>query len=83
MRCPCIECEKRGCGVFHDQCELYKKYTEERVLDRKDIKKKTQTITKETNKQNTTSITNKTPTSNKKLKQYVNNKNKLDKLGEN
>lgn len=41
-----------------------------------DIKKKTQTITKETNKQNTTSITNKTPTSNKKLKQYVNNKNK-------
>ena len=40
MRCPCIECEKRGCGVFHDQCELYKKYTEERVLDRKDIKEK-------------------------------------------
>ena len=40
MRCPCIECEKRGCGVFHDQCESYKRYTEERALDRKDIKEK-------------------------------------------
>ena len=40
MRCPCIECEKQGCGAFHDKCELYKQYAEERVLDRKDIKKK-------------------------------------------
>ena len=40
MRCPCIECEKQGCGAFRDKCELYKQYAEERVLDRKDIKKK-------------------------------------------
>lgn len=26
MKCPCVECEKRGCGTFHDQCETYLEY---------------------------------------------------------
>lgn len=28
MRCPCIECEKRGCGPYHDICEHHIKFTE-------------------------------------------------------
>lgn len=23
---PCKKCERKGCGVYHSQCELYQKY---------------------------------------------------------
>lgn len=23
---PCSTCERRGCGAYHDQCELYSQY---------------------------------------------------------
>lgn len=26
MTCPCKNCEKQGCGPFHDQCERYQEY---------------------------------------------------------
>ena len=26
MICPCKDCEKKGCGVYHDKCEEYQKY---------------------------------------------------------
>lgn len=28
MICPCKDCENKGCGVYHDQCEEYQKYVE-------------------------------------------------------
>lgn len=27
---PCKNCEKRGCGAFHDKCEPYQKFIVER-----------------------------------------------------
>lgn len=38
MTCPCINCEKKGCEVYHDKCELYKTYKE----DKNKINKKRQ-----------------------------------------
>lgn len=26
MKCPCVECEKKGCGAYHDQCPEYSLY---------------------------------------------------------
>lgn len=26
MRCPCIECDKKGCGAYHDKCEPYQAF---------------------------------------------------------
>ena len=26
MKNPCMNCEKAGCGVYHDQCEPYQQY---------------------------------------------------------
>ena len=23
INCPCINCEKKGCGVYHDNCEKF------------------------------------------------------------
>lgn len=40
MKNPCINCEKQGCGVYHDVCKDYKKWSEDIRLDKKDIKKK-------------------------------------------
>lgn len=40
MKCPCIKCEKKGCGTFHDQCEPYQKYSKDRKDDRSDIRKR-------------------------------------------
>ena len=28
MKCPCRECEKRGCGPYHDQCTAYSRFRE-------------------------------------------------------
>lgn len=30
MKCPCKDCEKKGCGSFHDSCENFKKWTASR-----------------------------------------------------
>lgn len=27
---PCVTCERKGCGSFHDQCEKYQAFTEYR-----------------------------------------------------
>lgn len=40
MKCPCINCEMKGCGVFHDQCEPYQEYAKARRDDRDDINKR-------------------------------------------
>lgn len=29
MNNPCKNCEKRGCGAYHDKCKPYQKYKEE------------------------------------------------------
>lgn len=43
MNAPCKRCQKRGCGIYHDQCEKYQAFREERenVLEehRKDTEK--------------------------------------------
>ena len=26
---PCATCERKGCGAFHDKCELFQKYKDE------------------------------------------------------
>ena len=26
INCPCINCEKKGCGVYHDKCEKYQAF---------------------------------------------------------
>lgn len=28
---PCLSCERCGCGSYHDQCEIYKKFRDERI----------------------------------------------------
>ena len=28
-RAPCIECEKKGCGAYHDKCKLYQEFKKE------------------------------------------------------
>lgn len=30
MKCPCISCEKKGCGVYHDICPDYKEWQKKR-----------------------------------------------------
>lgn len=30
MKLPCNQCDKRGCGAYHDQCEAYQSYKQER-----------------------------------------------------
>lgn len=29
MKNPCFNCEKVGCGAYHDKCEKYKEYNKE------------------------------------------------------
>ena len=28
MICPCKDCEKKGCGAYHAQCQLYLDYAQ-------------------------------------------------------
>lgn len=28
MICPCKDCEKKGCGVYHSKCEKYLKWVD-------------------------------------------------------
>ena len=30
MKSPCITCEKKGCGIFHDKCPQYQEWKEHR-----------------------------------------------------
>lgn len=30
MICPCKDCEKKGCGAYHDKCKKYQEYELER-----------------------------------------------------
>lgn len=30
MSCPCNDCDKKGCGAYHDKCKLYQEFAEER-----------------------------------------------------
>lgn len=39
MNCPCINCERKGCGAYHDQCKKFKKYTKEKTKIRNEKKK--------------------------------------------
>lgn len=34
MTCPCQRCERKGCGAYHDECEVYRVYVEERRRER-------------------------------------------------
>lgn len=39
LNAPCMNCEKKGCGSYHSQCEKFKKFQEE--LEKvKQLKKK-------------------------------------------
>lgn len=29
---PCRDCERKGCGTYHDECEQYQQYRVEREL---------------------------------------------------
>lgn len=40
IKCPCVKCEKQGCGSYHDVCKNYTEWIKERKEERKDIKKK-------------------------------------------
>ena len=44
MKCPCIDCEKKGCGAYHDKCEPFKEWSRQneesrkrRAMDRRDL----------------------------------------------
>ena len=30
MYCPCKDCNKKGCGSYHDQCDSYQKWIQDR-----------------------------------------------------
>lgn len=36
MDCPCKNCNKKGCGTFHDKCEPYLAYREENDVKSKE-----------------------------------------------
>ena len=29
MKCPCADCEKKGCGSYHDNCKPYQEFKAE------------------------------------------------------
>ena len=39
MKPPCMTCENKGCGAYHDQCEAYQKYHAKKVEDYRRKKK--------------------------------------------
>lgn len=38
--CPCKNCEKKGCGPYHDQCEAYQKYVQDNRRYKQEQKQK-------------------------------------------
>lgn len=38
-KAPCTDCEKKGCGSYHDKCELYLQFcAEQREIQAKKLK---------------------------------------------
>ena len=38
-KAPCVDCENKGCGAYHDKCELYLAFRDEqRQLQEKKLK---------------------------------------------
>ena len=35
MICSCVECEKKGCGAYHDQCEPFGEWSKQNEANRK------------------------------------------------
>lgn len=31
MRAPCMECDQRGCGVYHDECPKYQEFRRQKM----------------------------------------------------
>ena len=41
IKAPCINCERKGCGAYHDKCELYLQFhAEQQAISEKKIKAK-------------------------------------------
>ena len=40
MKMPCIDCENKGCGTYHDVCIPYKEYTEMHKLSKEEYRKR-------------------------------------------
>lgn len=38
--CPCIKCENKGCGVYHDKCGPYQEYVSDRKAGKAEICKR-------------------------------------------
>lgn len=39
MICPCKDCEKKGCGVYHSQCKEYLDYVKWKQSVNEEIRK--------------------------------------------
>ena len=50
MKSPCIDCERKGCGVYHDICEPYLEYKKYKQEIRKKKEAATKHITHKMNK---------------------------------
>ena len=35
MNCPCKDCKQKGCGIYHDQCEEYRQWSNKRAEENK------------------------------------------------
>ena len=35
INCPCINCEKKGCGAYHDKCEKYQAFKRDSAAEAK------------------------------------------------
>lgn len=36
-KCPCKDCENKGCGSYHDECEPYQKFRKGRENNKSEI----------------------------------------------
>lgn len=37
VKCPCTNCKKRGCGVYHDECKEYKDFVDGKRNERSEL----------------------------------------------
>lgn len=33
IQSPCLDCDKKGCGKYHDECEAYKMFREQQLKE--------------------------------------------------
>ena len=33
INCPCVNCEKKGCGAYHDECEKFLAFKRESAVE--------------------------------------------------